>query len=358
MIIFIGILLMVVLSRSEFMAPNTFNNDYMSIRHTNIVKGIFVILVFCGHVVTYIQVNGALDKPYFTMKSHIVQMVVSMFLFYSGYGMLKSIQKKRFSYIRTLPIKRLLIVVINFDIAVLLFCIMNQYLGNHFPIKTILLSLTGWVGVGNSNWYMFVIFMLYILLFVSFYFLRWWDKKEAVVIGQLIFTMLSIAFVYWEIRMGQPTWFYDTVILFAVGGWYALLQEYIERVLMRNDSLYLVAGAVLAVLYWISFQKRGGGIEYFSIWAIFFTMAVVMFTMKLHIRSHALEWIGQHVFSLYILQRLPMNFMTKMGYLQESPYAFVVLCFLITIGLSVVFDFVVGKIDGRILQCLLREKNR
>ena len=148
-------------------------------------------------------------------------MVVSMFLFYSGFGMIKSIMKKRFGYIKTLPVKRFLIVVLNFDIAVILFEIMNIFLKIHFDWKTILLSFTGWVGIGNSNWYMFDIFVLYILLFVSFYFLKWFDKEFSLYIGMLIFTILSIAFVYWEIKVGQPAWFYNTIILFALGGWFA-----------------------------------------------------------------------------------------------------------------------------------------
>ena len=73
-------------------------------------------------------------------------MVVSMFFFYSGFGMIKSIMKKRFAYIKTLPLKRFLIVVLNFDIAVILFEIMNLCLKIHFDWKTILLFIyrMGW----------------------------------------------------------------------------------------------------------------------------------------------------------------------------------------------------------------------
>ena len=63
---------------------------------------------------------------------------------------------------------------------------MNIFLKIHFDWKTILLSFTGWVGIGNSNWYMFDIFVLYILLFVSFYFLKWFDKEFSLYIGMLI----------------------------------------------------------------------------------------------------------------------------------------------------------------------------
>ena len=355
MILFILMLLMVIISKAEIAKPNRFNTEYCSIEQTNVIKGIFVMLVLLGHGNSYLNVTGALDIPYKSFQVHLGQMVVSMFLFYSGFGMIKSIMKKRFKYIKTLPFKRFLIVVLNFDIAVLLFEIMNICLKIHFDWKMILLAFTGWVGIGNSNWYMFAIFVLYILLFISFYLLRWFDKDSALYIGMTIFTILSIAFVYWEIRVGQPTWCYNTVILFALGGWFALLQDKIENIVMKNDYVYIVLGAILAVVYWISFKNRNYGIETYSVWASLFTLAVVMITMKVSIKSTALEWMGKRVFSIYILQRIPMIVLTKIGIMQDSPYAFIVMVFLITLGLAMIFDYFVGKIDNSIIKCLVKK---
>ena len=355
MILFILILLMIIIANAEIAKPNNFNIEYSSISQTNVIKGIFVILVLLGHGNAYLNVEGALDIPYKSFQSHLGQMVVSMFLFYSGFGMIKSIMKKRFGYIKTLPIKRFLIVVLNFDIAVILFEIMNICLKIHFDWKTILLAFTGWVGIGNSNWYMFAIFVLYILLFVSFYFLKWFDKEISLYIGMVIFTILSIAFVYWEIKVGQPTWCYNTVILFALGGWFALFQKQIESIVMKNDYIYIVLGAVMAVIYWISFKNRGYGIKAYSVWACLFTVAVVMITMKVSIKSTVLEWVGKRVFSIYILQRIPMTVLAKTGFTQNSPYTFIVLVFLITLGLAVIFDYVVEKLDKVILKHLVKE---
>lgn len=355
MILFILILLMIIISNAEIAKSNEFNTEYSSIGQTNVIKGIFVILVLLGHGSGYLKLTGVLDIPYKSFQSHIGQMVVSMFFFYSGFGMIKSIMKKRFAYIKTLPLKRFLIVVLNFDIAVILFEIMNLCLKIHFDWKTILLSFTGWVGIGNSNWYMFAIFVLYILLFTSFYLLKWFDKNSSLYIGMMIFTVLSVAFVYWEIRIGQPTWCYNTVILFALGGWFALFQKQIECIIMKNDYTYIILGSIMAIVYWVSFKNRIYGIEAYSVWASLFTLAVVMVTMKVSIKSTALEWVGKRVFSIYILQRIPMIVLTKTGFTQNSPYAFLVLVFLITLGIAVIFDYVTAKIDNIIIKYLVKE---
>lgn len=50
-----------------------------------------------------------------------------------------------------------------------------------------------------------------------------------------------------------------------------------------------------------------------------------------------------------------MIVLTKTGFTQNSPYAFIVLVFLITLGLAVIFDYVVGKLDNVILKHLIKE---
>ncbi len=354
MLIFVLILLMIIISNAQLSCSNEFNTQYCSIEQTNVIKGIFVLLVFLRHGTSYLTLKGGLDAPYLTMDSALGQMIVAMFLFYSGFGMMKSMMKKRFAYVKTLPVKRFLIVVLNFDIAVLLFLIMNICLKIHFDLKTILLSFTGWKGIGNSNWYMFAIFGLYIIWFVSFYFLRWFDSELSLYIGMVIFTVLSVAFVYWQMQMGQPAWFYNTIIVFALGGWFALLQEKIENIVMKNDYIYLVLAAVVAILCWISYTNKKGSLHEYSVWAVMFTVAVVMITMKLSIKSTALEWVGKRVFSIYILQRIPMIIFVKTGFAMESPYVFLVLAFFITLGISVVFDYFVGKLDQKILKCFYK----
>ena len=39
----------------------------------------------------------------------------------------------------------------------------------------------------------------------------------------------------------------------------------------------------------------------------------------------------------------------------DSPYAFIVMVFLITLGLAMIFDYFVGKIDNSIIKCLVKK---
>lgn len=351
MILFVLILGMILIKDAEIADSHTFSKDYMSIDNTNIIKGVFVLLVLLGHAVTYVKMDGVFDQSYLAMKEHLHQMVVSVFFLYSGYGMMKSILKKGYGYIKGIPFKRFLIVLLNFDIAIGLYLLVWFFLGKTYDIKTILFSLVGWESVGNSNWYMFAIFGLYILMYLSFLLLRWCEKKGAIYVGTLLFTVLTMLFVWWEIRMGLPNWYYNTMILMPVGCWYALLQKPIEKIVMKNDYTYALIGVCLFVGYWFSYDKRwSGGIEKYTVWAIFFVAVVVFLTMKVSFRSKVLSWFGEHVFSIYILQRIPMILLSRSGLAAQNRYGFILGVLVITMFLALVFDYLVGKLDQQILK--------
>ena len=81
---------------------------------------------------------------------------------------MEAISKKGVKYINDFPKKRILNVLLNFDIAVLLFIVTNILLGRYYSYDEYLLSLIGWTSVGNSNWYIFVILLCYVHVYIAF----------------------------------------------------------------------------------------------------------------------------------------------------------------------------------------------
>ena len=144
------------------------NKDYLNKENTTCIKGIFILIVFYSHLCKYIPYQSTKDFLMYDLRQFLGQLMVTMFLFYSGYGIYESIKKKKNNYINNIPIKRILITLLNFDIAVLTFAVVNQLIGNGKTIEEILLALTGWGGIGNSNWYIFAILFLYLSTYISF----------------------------------------------------------------------------------------------------------------------------------------------------------------------------------------------
>jgi len=88
------------------------------------------------------------------------QLVVCMFLFYSGYGIMESFKIKE-NYVNQLPKNRIFKTLFNFDFAVLIYMLLYVFFQHkEIGLKKVLLSFIGWESFGNSNWYIFSIFVL------------------------------------------------------------------------------------------------------------------------------------------------------------------------------------------------------
>lgn len=98
-----AILLLLVPSR-----PAKFNTEYLSMKQTNIIRGFFLLLVFMIHFCQYTRMNGPSDRIFQFWRTHSGQLVVTLFLLYSGYGVFISIMKKGTPYVRRIPVHRLL----------------------------------------------------------------------------------------------------------------------------------------------------------------------------------------------------------------------------------------------------------
>ncbi len=341
MAIFLLLTLMVTFVGMKPAKNGEFHSTYISRSQSTAINGLFTLLVFFSHVSTYISLNSAFDKPYSSFKSYLLQLVVAPFLFYSGYGIMESIKKKGTDYVKQIPKNRFLKVLLHFDIAVVLFLVLNAVTGKTFPLKKILLAFTGYSSVGNSNWYIFAVLGLYLIVFAAFIIAR---KNK--VLGVILVTLLSVGFVYLQMRLKRPSHCYDTIIIFAAGMIFSLVREKAENLLTRHEAVYYTALGLCFLAYTFFYLKRKSGIEFYSMWGILFMALVVLFTMKVQIGNGILEFFGSHVFSIYILQRLPMIILTKIGLAASHKYVFVALCFFATVTMAVLFDLATDKLDG------------
>ena len=172
MIYVLAAALFVFLCGAKFVKSGEFNSDYMSKDTTGAINGIFVLLVFMCHISGYMKLGGSSDTIWLDLKSWLGQLVVVTFLFYSGYGMMCSIMKKGTPYVKGIFRRRFLSLFAHFDIAVLLFLLMNLALGIKTKTRTTLLAFTTWESIGNSNWYITAVLCLYLILIVSFLIFR------------------------------------------------------------------------------------------------------------------------------------------------------------------------------------------
>lgn len=345
MLIFILILAVTACIGLHFAPKGEFMTDYISPKTSCAVNGIFTVMVFFSHAVQYINTDGVADIPYIALKNHLGQMIVVTFLFYSGYGIMESIKKKGTPYVKDIPFKRFFKVFYHMAVAVVLYIILNLILGRKYSLTTTLLAFTGWKSIGNSNWYIFAVLVLYAITFVSFMIFR---KNHYLAVS--LVTVFTLVYVVVLMVTDTPSWYYNTAILFAAGMWYSLLRKYIEKAVMKNDLIYFTALCGAVILYILFYLNKGRGIEWYTVWAALFMALILLITMKVKIGNSVLMWFGSHVFSVYILQRIPMITLKHFGLNESHKYAFVIISFCVTIMLAVIFDGGIKKLDALIYE--------
>ncbi len=340
MVIILFILFIACFNSAKFAKPDEFHKDYLSKEITTAVNGIFVILVFLRHFIQYVNFsNNPIDRIFLRFDSSLGQLIVTTFLFYSGYGIMCSIKAKGELYSNTIPRKRTSTVWLHFAIAVALYLIVDLIIGKNIPVKTIFLAFTGWSSIGNSNWYIFAVLFLYLFVFIAFKIC-----KKHYFIGIVITSVLILLFVYVMMLMKRPPYTYNTLACYPLGMFYALFKNQIEKFVMKNDITYSLVLAITFISMLFIYRYKNEGFKEFSVLSIIFIVFILLLTMKVRFSNGLLLFLGSHVFGIYILQRIPMLILQHLGY-NQNPYIFLALSFLITVPMTLIFDWLMKKLD-------------
>ena len=341
MILFFLFLLVVCLYRIKISRHGYFY-DFLEREQTNSIKGIFIFFVFLRHILQYIRRSGYDfsshgDAIVTTLDSKIGQLIVVMFLFYSGYGVMESIRKKGDNYIRNIPRHRILPIIINFNIAILCFLLIDFYFGISVPMKKIILSTIGWDSVGNSNWYIFDILLCYLVTFVAFCL----PKHRMAFVGVGI--LISILFLSYC----KSPWWYNTLLAYFAGIVFSECREKIVIFWERHYWKSLMAlcvffiGIYVVAIMFLSSTNIISGLLY-NIASIVFALLIVQVTMKVNISNKYLVWFGMNLFPLYIYQRIPMIVLYEIdnGYfVQNNVIAYIVICFAIMCCIAFLYKY-------------------
>jgi hypothetical protein len=196
---------------------------------------------------------------------------------------------------------------------------------------------------------MLVTFILYILTFIAFFAVKKMKREKLYIISIIAMTLLTVGYIVVMKKIGKESRYYNTVILYPLGMWYSYLKAPIEKLLMKNDVIFYIFAALMTGMYLAAHKYRGAyGMWSYAVWAAVFTASCVMFTMKFSINSTFLNWLGQHVFSIYILQRLPMIVFKHIGFASHHKYMFVIASFAVTVAISLAFDYFTGKLNSKL----------
>lgn len=318
-----------------------FHSDYMGLSQTTAIKGFFAVVIVMSHMLSYTMIMFPGDAVYAKIINYIGQLMVTLFFFYSGYGIVVSLEKKK-DYYDTFLKTRLLKLLLHFDIAVFLFLILNIALSKSYPLNQYITCWIGWGTIGNSNWFIFDTFIFYIIAFVAM------TIKKHTGTGMKIFASVVtvMCLFFWAIMFmhfgREATWWFNTIFCFPAGIWYGVFKGKIDLFAKKWyfywPALLMICG-VFAYLYTKRFD-----VIYFSVLAPVFCVLITFITMKVKFDNKILAWLGKHSFSIYITQRIPMIIMTHFG-ANKNSILFTILVVLTVFPFAWLFSMLLSWVD-------------
>lgn len=324
------------------------NEDYISKNSIEPIKGIFLMMVFFTHFVQYIPTNDIHNQFYMFLRSYHGQLIVAPFLFYSGYGICESIKSKGYNYVKELPHKRILKVLFDFDIAVLLFYLLSLYQNHNYSVKKMLLTFLGWDSIGNSNWYIFAVLFLYLFTYLAF---SAFDYRTHINYCLCMVAVLSVLFSA-TMALYKDGYWYNTVYCYVAGMIYSAYRPKIEKEIFVSDKTFYIVYLCLCFGFVVSHKYWNNNDNIYQLTAVLFALLVVLFTAKVKISNKLFAYLGRSLFSLYILQRIPMQ-LFKGTAITNNIYIYFVVCFIITIVIAEMFNRTVNPLWNKLHKTIL-----
>lgn len=298
---------------------SNFHEDYMSPQVSNAIKGFFAVVILFSHMRGYIVLSSNIaDKMFSIILDHTGQLMVAMYFFYSGYGILDSINRKN-KYFENYPRRRIIKTLIHFDLAVLFYFILMTFIGVYYPASNYITCWIGWGSLGNSNWFVFDILVLYVLVYFAHFSIRKCSNKHLYLLWMSIMTSVLSLIMWIALKLSaKGSWWIDTIITFPLGMWFALYKNQIDVFIRcKKVGMSIVVLLVLAFVFW----HVAIGNDVFGFCACIFCLMLVALFTRIRLDNKFLQWLGVHSFAIYIIQRLPMNLFQHLG-MNVNPYAF------------------------------------
>lgn len=319
---------------------------YLNRDTTATINGLFLLLVMFSHFATYLPASHLTPLTSLWMSTK-GELIVTTFLFFSGFGIMEQLQKRGSAYIDTFPVKRILFVWLKFFFAVTLFIILAVILHTSYSGKRILLAYFGLTTIGNSGWYIFAILLLYCLTYLAF---KWSPNSHRraltyLFIGLIIYIIIA--------NLTLPSWYHETILSYFAGAVFSLNQtKWLPRI-TKNWGSYFITGLTTLIVFCGSYLLCAftqGLLHYFfyQVAAISFPFLFVLLAMKVRLKNRFLRYVGgSAMFSLYILQRIPM-ILIQNNAIMKTPWLAFLLVLLATLALGWVFDHLIDRLLRRL----------
>lgn len=321
------VLVVILFWGAKIYGRKKWNDEFMSLKQTKVLQGFFALCIMfhhisqktCAHWLNPRFIRHGLDI--FVESGYLF---VSIFLFCSGYGLLKSFNTKP-DYLKGFVKRRVLPVVIGYYTTGIIFLIIRLLMGEKLKTKQIIYYITG-IQLSNPNtWFVIALPIFYLGFYFAFRFIK--NKNIALFVTCLVvfgYTLIG-TFTDHNDFWFRGEWWYNCVHLFSVGLLFAKFEKGIIERVKKHYFIYLVLTVVLFIVFNKLSESALSTFSYYreqwpvkdqvvlSRWVCLlsqmavsctFTFSVFMLNMKIKIGNRFLAFMGTITLEFYLIHGL------------------------------------------------------
>ena len=326
-------------SNVSLKGSNDFFKDYIDLKNTFSIKGIFVWIIIFYH---YSHYEWRKKYIFEIIVDYVGQKMVSMFLFYSGYGIYESVKKKGNKYAKSLLIKSL-IILIKSELIILIFGLRCIIYRKEVSLKKFILTIFFKTSIGNSYWFAYTIILYYFYAYLSFVFIK---NKKYNFVGIIIISVICYAHGYF-------TYFYylqksisiDNTLPFILGFIYSLVRNFTDKYIMKYDFSYFATYILISLIYYYFYIHKEENIFMRIFLNGTFSILVILTTMKMRFDNEILKFLNVHSYSIYLLQKAVLLTFYEEKYLKKHECIKIFIEIILIIFIATTFDHYTAFID-------------
>ncbi|AIU74080.1 hypothetical protein AT03_17885 [Hafnia alvei FB1] len=291
----------------------------LSKSHTEQLKGISIILVMAGHLITLNKLSLPQEWRFLATFS------VDVFLVLSGYGLTKSFISKGLNGFFS---KRLLNVVLPFIIAnIFIYAFYGHQLYDFTSFfRTITFNMFD-LKLDGTMWFIYFILMWYVLFWLVF------SLPFTIKVKSLLSLIISIAIHFYASKIPYPTLagqFSLHAFSFPLG---IIVAVYNKNDNLKNCLLASLLSTLFILSYYSLFQKFTA--QNYVACCVLYGMASIFIFPLFNIQSSLLEWFGKYSYEAYLVEGILFRFNYSTQQLLNA-----VLFFFVTMVSAITLQFI------------------
>lgn len=247
-LLYYPILIFILLWAIKIAPKNEFHDGFLSLAQTKSLQGFAAISIVFHHIAQ--NTCAPWLAPEQTIHGlepfvPIGYLLVALFFFCSGYGLMKSFNTKE-NYLKGFFLRRALhpVFLLFVTDTVLLFLMafhadalhLDENL--HFPTP---FNMGGAVLINESSWFIYALLIMYVAFRISF---RIFSKRSVAILGVFAATVVYMMFCDWWM---YGNWWYNSILLFPLGLVMAEYEKRIVPVIHKNYRKLLIITPILLV---------------------------------------------------------------------------------------------------------------